>query len=71
MNKEKTTQKVRWLKSGDIFVLNRTGEMYEYMCREIKTPSGIRHWVRRLSGKNHTTLHHSCHVQVVIAKGQA
>ena len=61
---------VRWLKSGDIFVLKRTGVMYEYLCREIKTPSGIKHWVRRLDGQKHTTLHHSCHVQLVIARNQ-
>ena len=62
----KAPQKVRWLKPGDMFILLRTGEMYEYICREIKTPSGIKHWVRRVLEKNHTTLHHSCHVQVIM-----
>ena len=61
---------VRWLKSGDIFILKRTGEKFEYMCREIKTPSGIKHWVRRIDGQKHTTLHHSCHVELVIVRNQ-
>ena len=64
----KKQQTVRWLKSGDIFILKRTCEMYKYMCREIKTPSGIKHWVRRLDGQKHSTLHHSCHVELVIGK---
>lgn len=60
-----TIQTVRWLKPGEVFVLLRTGEMYEYIHRDINTPGGIKHWVRRVFEKKHTTLHHSCHVRVV------
>lgn len=59
----KTT--VRWLKPGQVFVLLRTGEFYEYMARDINTPGGIKHWVRRVMEQQHTTLHHSCHVEIV------
>lgn len=61
---------VRSLKPGEMFVLLRTGELYEYITRDINTPGGIKHWVRRVLEKRHTTLHHSCHVQVVKAEGK-
>lgn len=54
---------VRWLKPGQRFVLLRTGEVYNYVRRELKTPSGMRHVVEK-DGRE-TSLHHSCHVEVI------
>lgn len=56
---------VRWLKPGDMFVLKRSQEKYMYVAREINTPGGIKHWVRKLLEKEHRTLHHSCHVELI------
>jgi hypothetical protein len=55
---------VRWLKPGDMFVLRRTGEKYQYVKRDINTPGGIKHWVMRFADHRLTTLHHSCHVEL-------
>lgn len=56
---------VRWLKPGDVFILLRTGERFEYLHRDTNTPGGVTHWVRRVLEARHTTLHHSCHVEVI------
>ena len=56
---------VRWLKPGDMFILIRSGEKYQYVQKDINTPGGIKHWVRRLLEKEHRTLHHSCHVELI------
>jgi hypothetical protein len=64
MTEQKRTL-VRWLKPGDVFVLLRTGERFEYICRDVNTPGGVKHWVRRVLEERHTTLHHSCHVEII------
>lgn len=56
---------VRWLKTGDMFVLKRSGEKFQYVARDIGTPSGIKHWVRKLLEREHKTLHHSCHIELI------
>lgn len=60
------TIRVRNLKPGQKFELIRTGEAFRYMRRDINTPGGIRHWVQRLLEERQTTLHHSCHVRVLM-----
>ena len=57
--------RVRNLKVGQWFELKRTGEVFQYHCRDINTPGGIRHWVRRQLEARITTLHHSNHVRVL------
>ena len=54
---------VRWLKPGQRFILLRTGEVYNYVRRDVVTPSGTRHVVEK-DGRE-TSLHHSCHVEVI------
>ena len=58
-------KRVRNLKPGQWFELKRTGEIYQYTHRDITTPGGIKHWVRRERESRPRTLHHSCHVQVL------
>lgn len=55
-------KRIRNMKPGEFFELKRTGEVFEYIHRDISTPGGIRHWVRRELESRLTTLHHSCHV---------
>jgi hypothetical protein len=57
--------RVRNMQVGDWFELSRTGEVYEYHHRDLETPGGTRHWVRKQGQAKLTTLHHSCHVRVL------
>ena len=59
------TTRVRNLKPGQRFQLTRTGEVFEFIRRDINTPGGVCYWVRRVLETRHTTLHHSCHVTVL------
>ena len=57
--------RIRNLKAGQFFELRRTGEIFEYVGRDINTPGGIKHWVRRELELRLVTMHHSCHVRVI------
>lgn len=57
--------KVRDLKPGQQFTLKRTGERYEFLGWNRDTPGGTRYIVRRSGFAAPTTLHHSCHVEVM------
>ena len=57
--------RIRNLKVGQFFELKRTGETLQYVGRDIMTPGGIRHWVRRELEQRIVTMHHSCHVRVI------
>jgi hypothetical protein len=65
---------IRNLQPGQRFTLIRTGEKYQFIRREHKTPSGTLHVVMRddpyitsPNGNHESTLHHACHVWVEVA----
>lgn len=56
---------LRELQPGARFILKRTGERYEFLGRKHDTPGGTQYVVRRSGFAKPTTLHHSCHVELM------
>ena len=56
---------VRELLVGQRFVLKRTGEKYEFLGHKRDTPGGTKYVVRRSGFAAPTTLHHSCHIEIL------
>jgi hypothetical protein len=54
--------RLRNLTPGTQFILNRTGDRYEFLGYKRDTPGGTQYVVRRMGFAKPTTLHHSCHV---------
>lgn len=54
--------RVRDLKPGQRFTLKRTGQRYEFLGYDRRTPGGTLYLARRKGFAAPTTLHHSCHV---------
>ena len=57
--------RVRDLMPGAHFILKRTGDLYELLGHKRDTPGGTRYVVRRAGFAKPTTLHHSCHVEII------
>lgn len=57
--------RVRNLQPGQRFRLKRTGGLYEFLGHKRDTPGGTQYVVRRSGFANPTTLHHSCHVEII------
>ena len=57
--------RVRNLTPGQYFLLKRTGDRYELLGHKRDTPGGTRYVVRRAGFAKPTTLHHSCHVEII------
>ena len=57
--------RLRDLAPGMKFRLKRTGDRYLFVRRDYDTPSGTRYVVQRLGFGRATTLHHSCHVEII------
>lgn len=55
-------KRVRNMQPGQLFVLRRTGEVYEFIRKDHVTPSGTKHVVIKRGESRETSLHHSCHV---------
>jgi hypothetical protein len=64
---------LRQLYPGQVFLLLRSGETYQFLRRDHQTPSGTRYVVFNMDRNAETTLHHSCHVWVsqkgILGKG--
>lgn len=56
------------MQPGQLFVLRRTGEVYEFIRRDHVTPSGTKHVVIKRGESRETSLHHSCHVMQMEAQ---
>lgn len=61
--------RIRNLKSGERFILCRTGEKYTFERSEFRTPGGIRYVVKKDGESRESTLHHSCHVERLSGMG--
>ena len=59
------TPKVRNMQIGQTFRLKRTGELYTLLWHKRETPGGTQYVVRRSGFAKPTTLHHSCHVELM------
>ena len=57
--------RVRDLMPGHHFVLKRTGDRYVFLGHKRDTPGGTRYVVQRSGFAKPTTLHHSCHVEII------
>ena len=57
--------RVRNLVPGTKFILKRTGDRYELLGHKRDTPGGTRYVVQRSGFAKPTTLHHSCHVEII------
>lgn len=57
--------RLRNLKPGAHFILKRTGDRYQFMGHKRDTPGGTQYVVRRSGFAKPTTLHHSCHVELM------
>ena len=55
-----TTLRIRNMQPGQLFILKRTGEHYEFIGRKHDTPGGTQYVVRRSGFARPSTLHHSC-----------
>lgn len=62
---ENTIKRVRHLQPGQLFRLKRTGDLYEFLGHKRDTPGGTQYVVRRSGFAKPTTLHHSCHVEII------
>lgn len=60
-------KRVRNMQPGQLFTLLRTGEVYEFVRRDRVTPSGTKHVVIKRGESRETSLHHSCHVNLLTA----
>lgn len=60
------TMPLRQVRPGQRFVLLRTRERYTLVAKEIGTPSGTRYVVQRDGSDRKSTLHHSCHVKLIV-----
>jgi hypothetical protein len=59
------TLKVRNMQIGQTFRLKRTGELYTLLGHKRDTPGGTQYVVQRSGFAKPTTLHHSCHVELL------
>ena len=59
------TLHLRNLQPGQRFILLRTGDRYEFIGHKRDTPGGTQYVVRRSGFAKPTTLHHSCHVEII------
>ena len=50
---------------GAHLILKRTGDKYELLGLKRDTPGGTQYVVRRSGFAKPTTLHHSCHVEII------
>lgn len=57
--------RVRNLQPGQRFILKRTGDRYEFLGHKCDTPGGTQYVVLRSGHAAPTTLHHSCHVEIL------
>lgn len=57
--------RIRDLHIGQEFVLKRTGDRYQFLGHKRDTPGGTRYVVRRSGFASPTTLHHSCHIEIL------
>lgn len=57
--------RLRNLEPGDYFILKRTGKRYQFLGHKRDTPGGTQYVVRRSGFTKPTTLHHSCHVELL------
>ena len=57
--------RVRNVPIGAHFILKRTGDRYELLGHKRDTPGGTQYVVRRSGFAKPTTLHHSCHVEII------
>ncbi len=53
------------LNPGQYFILKRTGDRYVFLGQKRDTPGGTRYVVLRSGFAKPTTLHHSCHVEII------
>ncbi|MGC3004072.1 hypothetical protein ACPF8X_38275 [Streptomyces sp. G35A] len=53
------------LQGGEDVNLKRTGDRYELLGHKRDTPGGTQYVVRRSGFANPTTLHRSCHVEII------
>lgn len=60
-----TIIRIRNLQPGAKFVLKRTGDRYEFLGRKHDTPGGTQYVVLRSGFARPSTLHHSCHVEIL------
>ena len=58
---------VRDLLVGQRFILKRTGEKYEFLGHKRDATGGTKYVVRRSGFAAPTTLHHSCHIEILPA----
>lgn len=58
-------KRLRNLAPGARFTLKRTGERYEFLGHKRDTPGGTQYVVRRIGFARPSTLHHSCHVEII------
>lgn len=63
------TLRLRNLQPGARFILLRTGERYEFLGHKRDTPGGTRYVVLRAGFARPSTLHHSCHVEILEGRG--
>lgn len=59
------THRVRNMKIGQQFILNRTGQRYTLLERRHETPGGTVYVVLRSGHAVPTSLHHACHVSPI------
>ena len=57
--------RARNLQPGQRFILKRTGEQYEFLGHKRDTPGGTRYVVLRSGFARSSTLHPSCHVEIL------
>lgn len=63
-----TTLRIRNMQPGQRFILKRSGERYEFLGRKSDTPGGTQYIVLRSGFARPSTLHHSCHVEILEAR---
>ena len=59
------TTRLRNLQPGQRFRLKRTGDLYELLGLKRDTPGGTQYVVLRSGFAKPTTLHRSCHVEII------